>query len=177
MDSKVSTFLLGVIAAVMLFMLWRKEQYNGNGVSLPTFTPAPGPGPQPSTNGGCSSCGVGAASPSFQGSLAMVGLDGQISPGTPPLNAATGGQGATSFYAVDGVTPDVGFTFTPVPRATSAVSTPAQPGGLQGNVPGSPTTPATVTPVRATQQVAQWPEQGGVNYYNVTGIPMPSLVH
>lgn len=173
MDGKIQTFLLGVIAAVVLFMLWRKEQYNG--VGMPTFPDFPTPptvGPQPSA--GCASCG---ASPSFQSNMAgLVGLDGQISPGTPPLNAVTGGQGATSFYTSDGVTPDVGFTFIPVPRSNVAVGTPVQPGGLQSNVPGSPTTVAAVTPVRATQVVPQWQEQGFVNQYNVTGIPIKTLV-
>lgn len=166
MDTK--GFFLGLIAAVVLFMLWRKES------GSPTYQfqfPGMGPQPQPS---GCGSCGPGdSASPSVQGSLAAVGLDGQISPGTPPLNAATGGQGATSFYTAVGGTPDTSFTFTPVARNTQSVGSPAQPPAP--NVPGSPTTPATVTPTRATQVVPGYSETGFQQRYNIAGIPRTVL--
>jgi hypothetical protein len=169
-DGKLGTFLLGVIAAVVLIMLWKKEQPM---FSLPGATPpAPTPGP-----GGCGSgaCGGGgsATMPSVQAMLAATGLDGQISPGTPPLNAVTGGQGGTSFYTAAGNTPDVSFTFTPVVR-NPVIGSPAQPRtGI--NVPGSPTTPATVTPTRATQPVPNYAETGFVNRFNIVGIPRTVL--
>jgi hypothetical protein len=170
MDGKIGTFLLGVIAAVVLFMLWRKEvQPHNFSFAFPEMYP---PGPQPQPASGCDSCGA-ASSPAYQGQLASVGLDGQISPGTPPLNAATGGQGATSFYTNAGVTPDVSFTFTPVARSAFATGTPVQP--PVPNVPGSPTTPATVTPTRATQQVPNYAETGFVNRFNIAGVPRTVL--
>ena len=172
MDGKLGTFLLGVIAAVVLVMLWRKESGQYSGVGYPPFLPqAPGNG----AGSGCSSgCASGAAAPVFQSMLAdNYGLGGQISPGTPPLNAVTGGQGATSFYSDAATTPDTSFTFIPVQRNTSSVGSNVQP--VSPNVPGSPTTPAAVTPVRATQPVPMYTETGWVNHYNFVGIPRAVL--
>lgn len=100
----------------------------------------------------------------------MAGLDGQISPGTPPLNSVAGGQGATSFYSNAGVTPDASFTFIPTQRNLSSVGSLVQP--PQPNVAGSATTPAAVTPIRATQQVPSYSEQGFVQRRNIVGIPL-----
>lgn len=161
MDAK--GFFLGVIAAAVLFMLWKKE--TGQRTYQFQF---PGMGNQPSS--GCGACG---ASPAAQGSLASIGLDGSISPGTPPLNAVTGGQGATSFYAASGNTPDTSFTFNPVQRNAGSVGSPVQPPAP--NVPGSPTTPASVTPTRATQAVPPYSETGFQQRYNIVGIPRTVL--
>ena len=176
MDGKLGTFLLGVIAAVVLVMLWKKGGLGfGADVSLNGFGAGVGAGFGGGCSGGGCGCGAapgscvsGAAGPAFQGSLASFGLDGQISPGTPPLNAATGGQGATSFYTSAGVTPDTSFTFIPVQRNTVAVGSPVQP--PVPNVPGSATTPAAVTPTRATQVVATYAEQGFIPRYSVSGV-------
>lgn len=166
----VKGFFLGVIAAVVLFMLWKKE--NGS----PTYSfqfPGMGMGQQP-VSGPCTGCSPSAgAAPSAQAALAVSGLDGQISPGAPPLNAATGGQGATSFYTNAGVTPDTSFSFIPVQRNAVSVGSPVQP--PTPNVPGSATTPAAITPVRATQQVPSYAEGAFQQRYNIVGIPRTVL--
>lgn len=179
MDGKLGTFLLGVIAAVVLVMLWKKGGLgigadlsvgNGNGFSA-GFGGGVGRGCSGAScgcGGSPGSCFAGAAGPAYQGSLAAAGIDGQISPGTPPLNAATGGQGATSFYSNAGVTPDTSFTFIPVQRNTVSVGSPLQP--PVPNVPGSATTPAAVTPTRATQVVPTYAEQGFIQRYSVSGV-------
>lgn len=176
MDGKLGTFLLGVIAAVVLVMLWKKGGLGfGADVSLNGASAGFGGGFGTGCPGGGCGCGAapgacvtGAAGPSFQASLAAVGMDGQISPGTPPLNAATGGQGATSFYTSSGVTPDTSFTFIPVMRNTVTPGSPVQPPAP--NVPGSPTTLAAVTPTRATQVVPTYAEQGFIPRYSVSGV-------
>lgn len=169
MDGKMGTFLLGVIAAVVLVMLWRKESVGGS-VSFDLGATSPGAG----APGGCNQCSHSpsmVAAPSAQAMLGIgTGTEGMISPGTPPLNAATGGQGGTSFYTSGptGVTPDNSFTFMQVQRNASALGSPVQPD--QGNVPGSPTTLAAVTPVRATQPVPSYYEQGFIPRYSVSGV-------
>lgn len=184
MENQLGTFILGVIAAVVLVILWDNRNpspvmaISGNGTS-----PSPSPIPTPSCGGSCSSCAAGiggscpsvAAAPAAQASLPNFGLEGMISPGTPPLNSVTGGQGRTSFYSNAGVTTDASFTFTPVPRSTLAIGTPVQP-KTAINVPGSPTTPATMTPTRATQAVPNYTELGALNNYNVLGVPRKSLI-
>jgi hypothetical protein len=175
-DGKLGTFLLGVIAAVVLFMLW-KDDKRGTAFQFPQLPM----GVPPSMNPGCSSCGYGtpaySTSPSLQTMLAFTGTDGMIGPPGVPLNSPAGGQGATSFYTNAGVTPDTTFTFFAVPRNTNplAVGSPVQPGGLQGNVPGSPTTIAAVTPVRATQAVPPFQVGGFVQHYNIVGVPLSVL--
>jgi len=171
MDGKLGTFFLGIIAAVVLYMLWNKEQHHHTVSFFPT------PGSQPSASPaetGCASCG---ASPSVQAGMSAAGVDGMIAPPGVPLNAVSGGQGATSFYTDEGVTPDTSFFFASVPRVTnpSAIGTPAQPGALQNNVPGSPSTPSFVTPVRATQQVPPFSVGGFHQHYNVLGVPLAVL--
>ena len=155
------TFLLGVVAAAVLFLLWKKERQPGG-----VFAPQPG-----SSNGtgtgscaGCA-CGIGggcgtapqapasAAAPSFQNDMQSLGLAGQITPGTPPL----GGQDL-SFYGPSGPTPDNTFSF--IKPATPA------------NVPGSASTPAYQTPVRATAPVPGYPNQVFVQHYNIVGVPL-----
>jgi hypothetical protein len=178
MDGKLGTFLLGVIAAVVLVMLWKK-----GGVDVSANLGFGGNGMQPGGGGGCSGCAgscgntidsclspgaSGYAAPAAQGAMAMIGLDGMISPGTPPLNSVTGGQGATSFYDTMGVTTDASFTFTPVARNRVSVGSPLQP-PVSNNVPGSASTPATVTPTRATQQVPTYAEQGFIPRYSISG--------
>jgi hypothetical protein len=167
MDAK--GFFLGLIAAVVLFMLWKKESGSPNyQFHFPGLSSSPGVG------GGCGCGPSGASSPLAQSGLESVGLDGQVSPGTPPLNAATGGQGATSFYTGAGVTPDASFTFDTVQRNLLSPGSPVQPPtGI--NVPGSPTTPATVTPTRATQLVPNYSETGFVQRYNIVGVPRTVL--
>lgn len=172
MDGKLGTFLLGVIAAVVLVMLWKKGGADiGANFSLNGFNAGLGAG---LGGGGCGcgaspgACVSGAAGPSYQSALASVGMDGLVSPGTPPLNAATGGQGATSWYTSAGVTPDTSFTFIPVQRNTVSIGSPLQP--PVPNVPGSATTPASVTPTRATQPVPTYAEQGFIPRYSVSGV-------
>lgn len=162
MENNTGTFLLGVIAAVVLFLLWKKERAPG-GFLAPGTQPSGGTGAAPACGaGGCSGCGTGggcgggytapaldfSASPDFQASMASMGLDGQISPGTPPL-----GGNELSFYSSGGMTPDTTFTF----QKTSA--TPA----------GSPTTSAATTPIRATTPVASYADTGFVSKYSVSG--------
>lgn len=184
MNGQLGTFLLGIIAAVVLVLLWDDKSSNRGGWSFPTPQDN---SVQPSASdggGGCAGCGPGpspspaySAAPMAQGALESVGLAGMVAPPGVPLNSPAGGQGATSFYTNAGVTPDTSFTFVVVPRNTnpSAVGTPAQPGGLQGNVPGSPSTVSATTPVRATQQVPGYAVAGFHQHYNVLGIPLAVL--
>lgn len=153
MDGKLGTFLLGVIAAVVLVMLWRHEKQQCTSRNVQPG--APGPGVMPSVEtGGC--CGAGSSSPSYaagpatQGDLELVGLGGAVSPGAPPLGASTGTGRATSYYAQSGPTSDTSFTFTPTPP----------------RVPGSNTTPAAGTPARALANPAP-----SIYRYNIIGIP------
>ena len=197
MDGKLGTFLLGIIAAVVLVLLWDDKHRDGDGAPMMPYPFMPSQVPQsitPSGSGGCSGCGsspfnapsipatpyaapIYAANPTIQGMLESTGTDGMIPPPGVPLNSVAGGQGATSFYTNAGVTSDTSFGFAQVPRNTnpSAVGSPQQPGGLQGNVPGSPTVPANVTPVRATQQVPGFNVSGFHQHYNVLGVPLSVL--
>lgn len=171
MDSK--GFFLGLIAAVVLFLLWKKEAV---AMGLPTFLqPSPDQPARPSSSGdpggGCSGCGgpSAAASPVAQLSAsAMVGMDGQISPGTPPLQSVAG---TGSFYAENGPTPDTTFTNSPASSRVGTTSQMVVRGVFSTNVPGSPTTPANQVPVRATQVVAPTSDQGFVQRWNVAGVP------
>lgn len=173
MDGKIGTFLLGVIAAVVLVMLWKKERSNEGSYAFP------GVGSMPYMGASPASCGCGDisappsawTSPSDQSMLVETGMEGQVSPGTPPLNAATGGHGATSFYTNTGVTPDTSFTFRPVTKlGNPSIGSPVQvPRGAYGNVPGSNTTPSNTTPIRATQQVPSYNESGFVAHYRSLG--------
>ena len=178
MDGKLGTFLLGIIAAVVLVLLWDDKKRGSPsypGASLQDTSS------QPFANDGCSGCGYGSpafsASPTLQSQLESTGTAGMIASGGVPLNSPAGGQGATSFYTNAGVTPDTSFTFIAVPRNTDplAVGTPTQPGGLQGNVPGSPTTVSATTPVRATQQVPGYGVGGFHQKYNILGVPLAVL--
>src|SRR5579859_7772722 len=161
----VGTFILGVVAAVVLFLLWKKERGPDGGLYTPglpgaTLTPA-APSGSSCAGGGCAGCGTGgscgaspaaAASPVFQNAMTDLGLAGQISPGTPPLGGVD-----TSFYGTTGPSSDQSFTFVPA-SASSA------------NTPGSPTTPAAVTPVRSTAPVASYADNGFVSRYNISGV-------
>lgn len=191
MDGKLGTFLLGVIAAIVLVLLWDDKNKGNQAPWQFPFLPPQVPdsmSTSPSMGGGCSSCngpdqGSGwgspayAAAPTQQSMLESTGTSGLIPPPGVPLNSAAGGQGATSFMTSDGVTPDTSFTFAQVPRNTNpqAVGSPQQPGGLQGNVPGSPSTVANVTPVRSTQQVPGFNVSGFHQHYNVLGVPLSVL--
>ena len=128
MDGK--GFFLGLIAAVVLFLLWKKESGPSMSFSFPGLSQSPatggcagcGSGP-----GGCAGCGQGQSSPSYVQApsapspsyvaspavqAAMISVDnaGQISPGTPPLQTVVG---SGSFYAQSGPTPDSSFTNVP----------------------------------------------------------------
>lgn len=157
MDSK--GFFLGLIAAIVLFLLWKKEQ---GGQS---FFGAPAPASQPSS---CAGCGANppsyAAAPAAQ--LVMSSPDGFISPGTPPLNSAAG---PTSFYADSGPTPWSGFLFASAPDTPVSSVNPVGP--PVANSPGSPTTPSNIVPLRAVQPVPSTSQQGFQQRYNVVGIP------
>lgn len=145
-------FFLGLIAAVVLFLLWRKEH---QGITIAATPRTPQPQPSTCGVGGCGCNGPSCAvSPEVQNALAEMS-GGQITPGTPPLNSAVG---PTSFYANSGPTPDSTFTF--------ATETAAQAPG----VPGSPTTPAAVIPIRATEPVPVYAEQGFTSQYSRSGV-------
>jgi hypothetical protein len=154
MDGKLGTFLLGVIAAVVLVMLWKRDDRQP---SQWQWSDIPTPQPQPSA--GCGSCGTSyAASPGAQSALESIGMSGMIASPGVPLGAATGGGAATSFYTGAGVTPDTTFTFTKT-----------------SNVAGSPTVPAATTPVRATEAVAPY-STGFHQHYNILGIPVKGYI-
>lgn len=163
-------FFLGIIAAVVLFLLWKKEQVAAATVGASMFS-STGLSPAPSTTGGCAGCGgpSAAAAPAYQGVL--MGPDGQISPGTPPLNASLG---SGSFYAPSGPTPDTGFTSYPsAPAPIFNTAAPVMVGPFVGTVtPSSPTTPANQVPVRSVQTVGSYSTIGGFQQrYNLAGIP------
>jgi hypothetical protein len=167
MDGK--GFFLGLIAAVVLFLLWKRE--------IGTTTPATAT--QPSNGfGGCSGCAGAAAgasptasaSPAVQASVVTSGTEGFVSPGTPPLQTVSG---TGSFYNATGPTPDNTFLAQPAPaqvlRSTSDI---VKVGVLTyNNVPGSATTPANQVPVRAVQQVAPTSLLGFQQRYSFVGIP------
>lgn len=168
MDAK--GFFLGVIAAIVLFLLWKKESqqpvYFGSGAN----PPAPSPSPDAGAGAGCSTCGVGSspAQPAYQAMLAVSGgTEGLISPGTPPLNTAA--LGDSSFYANDGPTPDSGFVFPSPARVASPII--VRGPFVGGASPGSPTTPSNITPVRATQPTPTYTQGGFQQRINVVGIP------
>jgi hypothetical protein len=158
-ENNIGNILLGVIAAVALYLLWkyhRSEMQSSNGAGSSA-------GSGSSCSGDCG-CGTGAcagaASPSYVASptvqTAMIdsfGLAGSVSPGTPPL-----GGSEVSFYGATGPTTDQSFTFTPA--------------GSTANTPGSATTPAATIPVRATAPVATYAQTGFVSKYNVSGVPL-----
>lgn len=167
MDAK--GFFLGVIAAIVLFLLWKKENQSVNyfGGAQP---PAPSPSPDAGAGAGCSTCGVGSspAAPAYQATLAVSGgTEGMISPGTPPLNTAA--LGDSSFYSNSGPTPDSGFAFPSPARVASPII--VRGPIIEGASPGSPTTPSNVTPVRATQPTPTYTQGGFQQRVNVVGIP------
>ena len=156
MDGKLGTFLLGVITAIVLYLLWKKEK--GEGCNrLPSGAPVPQP---EFLTGADSCCGTtmgpaGFTSPSVQAALGTVGLDGAVSPGAPPLGTPNTPGATGSFYSGSGPTQDTGFTFqTRIGRAV-----------------GSNTTPAAVTPTRALEAVPPHDTLGFVNWYNIQGVP------
>lgn len=146
MDGKLGTFLLGVIAAVVLVMLWKRGDQN----QQPWMWPQP-PQPDVQPSAGCASC---SASPGAQAGLESIGMAGLIAPPGVPLGAPTGGGATTSFYTTAGVTPDTTFTFAP-----------------SQNTPGSPTVPAATTPVRALESVVPY-STGFHQHYNILGVPI-----
>jgi hypothetical protein len=155
---------LGGILVVLLFLLWRKEE--GRPISF--GAPGAGVGPQPS--GGCGgSCGgpSAAASPLVQPTTwDVLGMGGQITPGTPPLQGATG---VGSFYNSDGPTPDTTFPTTPQPVLVPSTLT--NDARMIANVPGSPTTPANIVPTRAVRPVGTYAQTGFQQRYNIVGVP------
>ncbi len=172
------TFILGAVAAVVLFMLWRQKggslsgTTSNNGGSLSGTTSNNGPsgtgGGGGCEAGGCAgTCGGNcpspsyAASPALQGAMAATLGAGFITPGTPPLGTVNSGGADTSIYSMAGPTPDATFTFVP-------------PGSPSGNIAGSPSTPAPATPVRANEKVLQYSNIGFVQKQNVVGIPLAS---
>jgi len=160
--NELGTFILGLVAAVVIFLLWR--QHNGGpgagaGVGPQSIGGGSGVGPSNSCVGCACGTGSGAclagpssgsptfsASPAVQAAMVSALGPGQITPGTPPL------MGPGSFYNVNGPTPDPTFTPANVP-----------------NVAGSPTTPATVQPVRSTAPVPSTPNLGFWNRYSYSG--------
>lgn len=158
MDGKLGTFLLGVIAAVVLYMLW--DHRNDQGPQYPWFMPN-GSGTDAGAGAGCGSpCGgsAGYASPGVQAQLESTGLSGLIAPPGVPLGSPAAGGGIGSFYTSAGLTPDTSFTFAP--------SVP---------VPGSPTVPAATTPVRSLQSVAPY-STGFHQHYNIGGVPIKGYI-
>lgn len=178
-------FFLGLIAAVVLFLLWKKE--SGPAMSF-TF---PGIGPQPGNGagggcagcsggpGGCAGCGEGqpsySASPAAQNALVTQGTSGQVSPGTPPLQSIVG---SGSFYAASGPTPDSSFTNYPGKPVSTAltVARSYNPSVTGSNVRSSPTTPANIVPTRAVGVVPGYSGLGSFQQrFNVAGVPRPVL--
>lgn len=184
-------FFLGLIAAVVLFLLWKKESGPSMSFSFPGVSPTAG---GTGTGTGCAGCAGGAgcpgcgsspsytnpaptggpsyvAAPAVQAAMIAAGSSGQITPGTPPLQSVVG---SGSFYATSGPTPDNSFTNVPgkpVSVAPTVVRTQTQ---VQ-NVPGSPSTPATIVPSRAVAVVAPYSVAGFVQRYNVAGVPRTAL--
>jgi hypothetical protein len=175
MDGK--GFFLGVLVAIALFLLWKRENAGGMNFSFAGLMPAPGAGAGDSggcagcSSGiGCSGCGspAGAAAPAAQAlSLSSAPGDGQISPGTPPLQTAVG---SGSFYALAGPTPDSSFTNYPAKPVSTSIFKASGPSGG-----GSATTPANAVPPRAVQQVPSYSNQGFTSRYNVSGVPRGAL--
>lgn len=203
MDSK--GFFLGLIAAVVLFLLWKKEIGSDSGALV---GPQPYSGAMPQTPvgppdtavGGCVGCssaqassagartfltGYGgnqhgvtvnsmspsaSAAPAAQASLASIGTDGFITPGTPPLQ---GTLGVGSFYAPSGVTPDTNFWSLPTPLMPGSTTATMKPLTVSPtpNVAGSATTPSNAVPTRATQAVAPTMSLGFQQRYSYVGIP------
>lgn len=165
-----SGFFLGLIAGVILYLLWKKETRNDGAIIGPQ--PSPSIAPQMRTPadtlglGGCAGCSdpSESAAPAVQSMLALS--SGQITPGTPPLQGALG---VGSFYDPNGPTPDTNFWS--MPTAAPSSTTLASNNTKYTNVPGSPTTPANQVPVRATQRVAPTSQLGFQQRYNVAGIP------
>lgn len=181
MDGK--GFFLGLIAAVVLFLLWKKDGPGGMTFTFPGLTAAPANG---SGAGGCSGCagpdgcaGCGngqpayAAGPSAQASLAG-GTSGAVSPGTPPLQTVVG---SGSFYAASGSTPDNSFTNYPGKPVSTAltVARSYNPSVTGSNVRSSPTTPANIVPTRAVGVVPGYSDQAFHQHFNVAGVPLPVL--
>jgi hypothetical protein len=168
MDGK--GFFLGLIAAVVLFLLWKKEGASFSVNVGPQAGAGPAPvGPQDTLGvGGCAGCGPSAsAAPSAQAAMIMGASAGMITPGTPPLQ---GSLGVGSFYDPNGPTPDTNFWAMPNEAPLSTTAATGSPINY-ANVPGSPTTPAGQVPVRATQKVAPTSQLGFQQRYAVTGIP------
>jgi hypothetical protein len=156
MNGQLGTFLLGVIAAVVLVMLWKKD-----GTGQPWQFPQPPMFPQPvngapASDGGCSGCGSpsAGANPTYQSILESSGTAGIVAAPGVPLGSPAGGGGVNSFYTSAGATPDTSFTFAP-----SAMT------------PGSPTVPAATTPVRSLEYVAPY-STGFHQHYNILGVPI-----
>lgn len=171
MDGK--GFFLGLIAAVVLFLLWKKEQFGGmafGSAGLPAAS-SNGLSPAPSNTGGCAGCGGPSAAAAPASQYVLMGPSGQISPGTPPLNNPVGGG---SFYTPSGPTPDTGFYSYPA-KATPIFSTvhPIIAGPFTNEAPpSSPTTVANQVPVRATQTVGNYSEIGSFQQrFNIAGVP------
>jgi len=187
-----SGFFLGLIAAVVLFLLWKNQ-------AAPTQASAAPPANGNGTGAGAGGCAGGScgsctgpscsAAPPAQSAVSLVtsgtGDTIQISPGTPPLQGTTG---VGSFYAGTGPTGPTSFTNFGTP--TRLVNTLAPLRGspifyvgsdLGGpvnpvpNVPGSPTTPANQVPVRATVPVESYKNTGVVSQFNVSGVPRTGL--
>lgn len=174
-------FFLGLIAAVVLFLLWKKESGPNMSFSFPGLVPPAGAdsgadggcagcsGPD-----GCSGCNGSAGSPSYasapssQRMFASAGTAGQITPGTPPLQSVAG---SGSFYAGSGPTPDSSFTNYPAVKPVSTVLSFARTQTAVRNVPSSPSTPANIVPTRAVGVVPTYQQQGFHQRYNVTGVP------
>ena len=175
-------FFLGLIAAVVLFLLWKKESGPSMSFSFPGLGPQPASGD--TGTGGCAGCsgpggcaGCNQATPAYAAApTAQAGLvaatAGQITPGTPPLQTVHGGG---SFYASSGPTPDNSFTNIPAARPVSTVATVARTQTTVHNVAGSPSTPATIVPTRAVAQVPSYPSQGFQQRFNVAGVPQRVL--
>jgi hypothetical protein len=149
MDGKLGTFLLGIIAAAVLFLMWDNKG-KSTGFSFASMMPTPAP-----QSNGCASCG---ASPAVQSDLESTGTAGIIPPPGVPLGSPVAGGATTSIYTAAGQTPDTSFTFGP-----------------SQTTPGSPTVPAATTPVRATQSVAPY-SQGFHQHTNILGVPVKGYV-
>lgn len=184
-------FFLGLIAAVVLFLLWKKESGPSMSISFPGVSPTAGgtgAGCAGCSGGGCAGCGSSpsyvtnpapatqlgpsyVAAPAVQAAMISAGQAGQITPGTPPLQSVVG---SGSFYATSGPTPDNSFTNIPgkpVSVAPTAVTTQNK----VSNVPGSPTTPATIVPARAVAVVTPAAVAGFQQRSNVVGVYRPAL--
>lgn len=170
MDGK--GFFLGLIAAVVLFMLWKREStgMNFNFAGLVPGTSGDGSGASGGCSGcsesgtGCAGCGAAASaavSPAMQARLADSG--GFVTPGTPPLQTSIG---SGSFYAASGPTSDSSFTNYPSKPVSTSVFRSGTP-----TVSGSATTPANKVPPRSVQQVPRYANQGFHQRFNVAGVP------